>query len=109
GLVADLGHVASASRVAIELATDDLPLPADLVEAGLALGIDPLGWIAGGGDDHAFAATMSGDAALRAVTLLADLPEPVPFAQVGRVVEGAGVTFVDAPPPGAGGHEHWRT
>jgi thiamine-monophosphate kinase len=109
GLVADLGHVASASGVAIELATDDLPLPADLVEAGLALGVDPLGWIAGGGDDHAFAATMPGDAALRAVTLLADLPEPVPFAQVGRVVPGAGVTFVDAPPPGVAGHEHFRT
>ena len=109
GLVADLGHVAAASGVCIELATDDLPLPADLVEAGLALGVDPLTWVAGGGDDHAFAATMPGDAALRAVTLLADLPEPVPFAQVGRVVPGAGVTFVDGAPPGAGGHEHWRT
>jgi thiamine-monophosphate kinase len=109
GLVADLGHVAVASGVGIELATDDLPLPAELVEAGLALGADPLGWVAGGGDDHAFAATMPGDAALRAVTLLADLPDPVPFAQVGRVVAGAGVTFVDTAPPGAGGHEHWRT
>ncbi|MDQ1746651.1 MAG: thiamine-monophosphate kinase [Frankiaceae bacterium] len=108
GLVADLGHVAAASGVRIELATDDLPLPADLVEAALALGVDPMAWVAGGGDDHAFAATMPGDAALRAVTLLADLPEPVPFAQVGRVVAGAGVTFVDAPPPGVGGHEHWR-
>jgi thiamine-monophosphate kinase len=108
GLVADLGHVAAASGVGIELATDDLPLPAELVEAGLALGVDPLGWVAGGGDDHAFAATMPGDAALRAVTLLADLPEPVPFAQVGRVIDGAGVTFVDAPPPGAGGHDHFR-
>lgn len=108
GLVADLGHVASASGVGIELATDDLPLPADLVDAALILGVDPLAWIAGGGDDHAFAATMPGDAALRAVTLLADLPEPVPFAQVGRVVAGAGVTFVDAPPPGIGGHDHFR-
>jgi thiamine-monophosphate kinase len=109
GLVADLGHVAAASGVGIELATDDLPLPADLVEAGLALGADPLSWVAGGGDDHAFAATMPGDAALRAVMLLADLAEPVPFTQVGRVVASSGVTFVDAPPPGAGGHEHWRT
>jgi len=107
GLVADLGHVAAASGVRIELATDDLPLPAELVEAGLALGVDPMSWVAGGGDDHAFAATMPGDAALRAVTLLADLPEPVPFAQVGRVVAGSGVTFVDAPPPGVGGHEHF--
>ena len=109
GLVADLGHIAAASGVGIELATDDLPLPADLVEAALGLGVDPLSWVAGGGDDHAFAATMPGDAALRAVMLLADLPDPVPFAQIGRVVPGAGVTFVDAPPAGIGGHEHWRT
>lgn len=113
GLVADLGHVAEASGVRIELASDDLPLAAELVEAGLALGIDPLSWVAGGGDDHAFAATVPSDAALRAVTLLADLPEPVPFAQIGRVVEpsmpdGRGVVFVDRTPPGPPGHDHFR-
>jgi thiamine-monophosphate kinase len=107
GLVADLGHVASASGVRVELARDDLPLPAELVEAGLEVGVDPLSWVAAGGDDHAFAATMSSDLALRAVSVLADLPEPVPFAQVGRVVAGAGVLFVDEPPAGAGGWDHF--
>src|SRR4051794_21134966 len=106
GLVADLGHIATASGVRIELASDDLPLPAELVEAGLALGIDPLSWVAGGGDDHAFAATLSSDAALRAVTRIADLSEPVPLAQVGRVVAGDGVVFVDAAPSGPPGHDH---
>jgi thiamine-monophosphate kinase len=108
GLVADLGHVAAASGVRIELATDDLPLPAELVDAGLALGVDPLTWVAGGGDDHAFAATMPTELALRAVAALADLPEPVPFTQVGRVVAGSGVVFVDAPPGGVAGHEHFK-
>jgi thiamine-monophosphate kinase len=107
GLVGDLGHVAAASGVRIELARDDLPLPAELVEAGLAVGADPLEWVATGGDDHAFAATLRSDLALRAVAELADLPEPVPFAQVGRVVAGNGVVFVDGPPPGVAGHEHF--
>src|SRR6185312_11485637 len=78
GLVADLGHLAAASDVGIELARDDLPLPAEVGE-------DPLSWVAHGGDDHAFAATLPSDLALRAVAELVDLPEPVPFAQVGRV------------------------
>jgi thiamine-monophosphate kinase len=110
GLVADLGHIAARSGVRIELANDDLPLPPELVEAGLATGIDPLTWVAGGGDDHAFAATLSDDAALRAMALLADLPEPVPFTQVGRVVAGPGdVIFVDRRPPGPAGHDHFAT
>jgi len=108
GLVADLGHIAAASGVRIELASDDLPLPPELVEAALALGVDPRSWVAGGGEDHAFAATMRSDAALRAVTLLADLDAPVPFAQVGRVVAGGpGVVFVDETPAGPTGHQHF--
>ncbi len=108
GLVADLGHIARESGVRIELASDDLPLPPELVEAALALGIDPRSWVAAGGEDHAFAATMSDEAALRAVAMLADLDGPVPFTQVGRVVAGdAGVVFVDEPPPNLAGHDHF--
>lgn len=107
GLVADLQHIAVASGVRIELARDDLPLDAALVDAGLAVGVDPLTWIAGGGDDHAFAATLSPDAALRAVARIADLPEPVPFAQIGRVVEGSGVVFIDGEAPSTTGHDHF--
>jgi thiamine-monophosphate kinase len=107
GLVADLGHIADASGVRIELARDDLPLPPELVEAALEVGADPLSWVATGGDDHAFAATMPSGAALRAVAAIADLSEPVPLAQVGRVVAGAGVVFVDEAPAGAGGWDHF--
>jgi thiamine monophosphate kinase len=110
GLVADLAHVARASCVRIELASDDLPLPPELVEAGLLVGADPRAWVAAGGDDHAFVATLPGDVALRAVALLADLPEPVPFAQLGRVVGGdPAVVFVDEEPPLVAGHDHFAT
>jgi len=108
GLVADLAHLARGSGVGIELAIDDLPLPAELVDAALQVGADPLPWVANGGDDHAFAATLPADLALRAVAELADLPEPVPFAQVGRVVTGSGVVFVDGPAPAATGWDHFR-
>jgi thiamine-monophosphate kinase len=107
GLVADLGHLAAASQVRIELASDDLPLPPELVEAALEVGADPLSWVAGGGDDHAFAATMSDADALRAMTRLADLPEPVPFTQIGHVVPGSGVVFLDRTPSGPTGYDHF--
>ena len=110
GLVADLSHVARASGVRIELASDDLPLAPELVEAGLLVGEDPRSWVAAGGEDHAFAATMPGDVALRAVAVLADLPEPVPFGQLGRVVAGEpAVVFVDEEPPRVAGHDHFAT
>jgi thiamine-monophosphate kinase len=110
GLVADLGHVAARSRVRVELASDDLPLPPELVDAGLLVGEDPRSWVAAGGDDHAFAAAMPGDAVLRAMAMLADLPAPVPFVQLGRVVAGApAVVFVDEDPPVIAGHDHFAT
>ena len=109
GLVADLGHIALESGVRIELASDDLPLPPELVDAALSLGVDPRSWVAAGGEDHAFAATMPDSAALRAVAMLADLDDAVPFAQVGRVVAGdPGVVFIDEPPPNISGHDHFR-
>jgi thiamine-monophosphate kinase len=108
GLVADLGHVAVESKVRIELASDDLPLPPELVEVALSLGADPRSWVAAGGEDHAFAATMPDSAALRAVAMLADLDRAVPFTQVGRVVAGEpGVVFIDEAPPSVRGHEHF--
>ena len=109
GLVADLGHIAVESGVRIELASDDLPLPPELVDAALSLGVDPRSWVAAGGEDHAFAATMPDSAALRAVAMLADLDEAVPFTQVGRVVAGQpGVVFIDEAPPNISGHDHFR-
>jgi thiamine-monophosphate kinase len=97
GLVADLGHVAAASGVRIELSSAALPVAAALVEAGRRLGTDPLGWVAGGGDDHAFAATLPPG-------------ELSPYPVIGRVVDGEpGVGFTDETPPGHPGHEHFRS
>jgi thiamine-monophosphate kinase len=57
GLLADLGHIATASRVGIDVKRDGFEVPAQMRDAASALGVDPYTWILGGGEDHALAAT----------------------------------------------------
>ncbi|MTE13020.1 thiamine-phosphate kinase [Nocardia aurantiaca] len=80
GLLADLGHIAESSRVAIDLEAAALAVP-ELESVGNALGVDPLDWILAGGEDHAFAATFANSG---------DLPQG--WVRIGRVRPGAGVT-----------------
>ena len=64
GLLADLGHVARASDVRIDVRSTTLEVPARLADVGAALGADPRHWLLTGGDDHALAATFPPDALL---------------------------------------------
>lgn len=96
GLVADLGHVADASGVRIELRAASLDMPSRLREVGAALNVDPLVWVLAGGDDYALAATFPPGT---------ELPEP--WRAVGTVAEGEGVR-VDGRRWPVGGHEHFR-
>jgi thiamine-monophosphate kinase len=58
GLLADLGHIAAASNVSIDLATDGLRADLTaLAEAAADTGADALQWVLGGGEDHALVAT----------------------------------------------------
>lgn len=58
GLLADLGHIAQASGVLIDVDPALLPAGGDLAAAAAALGRPgPLDWILTGGEDHALAAT----------------------------------------------------
>ncbi len=96
GLVADLGHIADASGVRIELRAELLDLPAKLREVGAALNVDPLVWVLTGGDDYALTATFPG----------AGEP-PEPWRVIGAVTDGDGVR-VDGRRWPVGGHEHFR-
>jgi len=101
GLVADLGHVAAASGVGIDLVSAAFEVADTLRDAGSALGVNPLRWVLAGGDDHALAATFPADAAL-----------PSHWRVVGRVVSpvhdgGDSVTVDGAAWEGAGGHAHF--
>lgn len=57
GLLADLGHLARASGVGVDLRRDAFEVPRQLADAARALGVDPYTWILTGGDDHALVAT----------------------------------------------------
>lgn len=57
GLVADLGHIARASKVGIEVLSARLPIDEPLRVVGQATGVDPLQFVLTGGEDHALAAT----------------------------------------------------
>jgi thiamine-monophosphate kinase len=96
GLVADLGHVADASGVRIEIRAQTVDVPARLREVGAALNVDPLVWVLAGGDDYALAATFPARSQL-----------PEPWRVIGIVTEGQGVR-VDGRRWPEGGHEHFR-
>jgi thiamine-monophosphate kinase len=100
GLLSDLRHVATASRVGIDLRRDAFDVPGQMRDAASALGVDPYTWILGGGDDHALAATFPPDVRL-----------PDGWRVVGAVdaEEGGGVT-VDGRPyrDGPAGWDHFR-
>ncbi len=58
GLLADIGHVASASGVRVDLSAAGLRDDVDAVaEAAAAARSDPWQWVLGGGEDHALVAT----------------------------------------------------
>jgi len=56
GLLADLGHIARQSRVAINLDSGQFTVAEPMVAVGAALGVDPISYVLTGGEDHALAA-----------------------------------------------------
>ena len=97
GLLADLGHIATASGVQIVLDVDRLPIDDPIRETASAFNADPLGWVVSGGDDHALAATFPAGQML-----------PAGFVAVGEVVEGSGVEVPGYRHIGAPGFDHFR-
>jgi thiamine-monophosphate kinase len=94
GLLADLGHVARDSRVAIDLdraavVRTFLEPVGPLQQVASALGADPLSWVLTGGEDHALVATFRPTATL-----------PAGWSVVGSVRNGSRKTgvFVDGEP-----------
>ena len=57
GLLADAGHIAEGSGVAIDVHAAAFDVPEPLHAVAAATGADPLSFILGGGDDHALLAT----------------------------------------------------
>ena len=92
GLIADLGHIAQASGVLIDLSAQALQPDHDaLGPVAAATGIDAWDWVLGGGEDPALVATFAG-------------PPPPGWRTIGRVLDGpAGVRLDGAPWRGSAG------
>ena len=73
GLLADLGHLARASGVGIDVLSTELEIAEPLRVVAVATGTDPMTMILTGGEDHALAATFPAEVALPA-GLAADRP-----------------------------------
>lgn len=100
GLLQDVGHVAAASGVAIDIESSSFDVPEPLQAVGAALGVDPLRFVLTGGDDYGLVAAFPSDVNL-----------PQAWRTIGRVLDtgGAGVVTVDgAEYDDAAGHQHFR-
>jgi thiamine-monophosphate kinase len=97
GLLQDLGHIAAASVVGIDVRTDAFTVPGQMRDAATALGVDPYQWLLAGGEDHALLATFP-----PGVTL------PEGWQEIGMVHDGTGVTVDRKPWSGPAGWDHFR-
>lgn len=84
GLLADLGHIAAASQVAIDVHAEQLDVPEPLQAAASAYNVDPRVWMLTGGDDHAMVACFPAKKKL-----------PAGFTEIGAVGEGPQRVTVD--------------
>jgi len=98
GLLGDLGHVASASAVTVDIDPTALDVPDQMREIAGALGADPLDWVLTGGDDNALVASFPPETAL-----------PDRWQVIGTVRDGEPEVLVAGAPyeGGPGGHVHF--
>jgi len=104
GLLADCGHIAQASKVAVQVERDRLPLSGALVAFLGQAGAQNAAL--SGGDDYVLAFT------LPSVELPPLLAEGWPIHVIGRIVAGQGVTLLDSDgqdiTPQTRGYQHFR-
>lgn len=96
GLLAEAGHLAADSGVAIDVDTASFEIPEPLQAVGAAVGADPMSFVLGGGDDHALLATFPDRGAV-----------PEGWTVIGAVAAGEGVTVDGAPYDGPTGWTHF--
>jgi thiamine-monophosphate kinase len=97
GLLADLGHIASASGVAINLESARIQVAAPVAAGARVLEADAMDFVLAGGEDHALAASFPPGTVA-----------PDGWQVIGAVAEGSGVTVDGSPRNGPVGWDHFR-
>ncbi len=100
GLLQDIGHLAAAGGVSMDVERARLEIPEPVQAVGAALGVDPMHLVLTGGDDYGLVATFPASVVL-----------PESWRVIGRVFDGGepGQVTVDGEPYGEGaGHQHFR-
>lgn len=95
GLLADLGHIAEASNVAIVVDVAQLVIDPDLERLGAATGTDPMSLVLTGGEDHA---------------LVGCFPPgnvPTDWHVIGEVTDGQGVSVLGEQTVAGTGWDHF--
>jgi thiamine-monophosphate kinase len=113
GLLADLGHIADASAVHIDLDPRAFDIPEPLREAADVIGIDPMTWILTGGEDHALVATFPAMGALPPdwlrIGAVQERKRRHLKKNLGETEEKNNAVFVAGSVySGMGGHDHFR-
>lgn len=97
GFLADIGHIAEASKVAIDLDSAAFPIDEPVASVAQATNTDPLVFVLTGGEDHALAATFD------------EGTVPDGWRVVGRVIAGEpGVSIDGAAFGGPAGWTHFN-
>ena len=76
GLLADLGHLAASSTVAIDIESALVEIGEPISAVAAAYGVEPLSWVLSGGHDHALVGAFAADRSL-----------PDGFVRIGSVTE----------------------
>ncbi|OYO22058.1 thiamine-phosphate kinase [Enemella dayhoffiae] len=84
GLLADLGHVARASGVRVDLERERFTVPEPIQAVAAATGADPWSFLLGGGEDHGLVATFPDGAHL-----------PADWHRIGGIAEGEPEVLID--------------
>ena len=96
GLLADAGHLALDSGVAIDVRTEALEIPEPLLTVAAATGAEPISLVLSGGEDHSLLATFPDEESV-----------PDGWLVIGSVSEGEGVTVDGAAYAGETGWTHF--
>jgi thiamine-monophosphate kinase len=98
GLIQDLGHIAKASNVHIDIKSSTLIPEQEILDVAAALNVDPMIWVMTGGDDHAFVATLPRSRQV-----------PDGFKVIGEVFAGSAQVTIDGKHfLGPKGHDHFK-